>query len=126
MFAGTEDEARVLRLFTSPQGLEFCAKNNWPTLEQMRAFDKAKAEWTGVYIDAGNITLHNPRRAVLIGDTHASLLFDDWAEVKHNVVVVHGATAKIAATHWAVVFAEKNVGGGTIDYTKGNNAIVYV
>lgn len=110
-FTGAETTAQLLDLFMSPQGIEFCAKNHWPTLAQIREFKGPQAEQVGLYIDAGDIVLHNSESVVLIGNTHATFTFCDHAEMRHKIVVMHGAEAYVNACGWAVVFCY-NLGGG--------------
>lgn len=124
MVRGNETTAELLRLLTTPQGLEFFQKTGFPTLEVARAFCGADAEAAGVWIDAGQITLHNPRRVVLLGNTRARLIYDDLADEKHNVTVMHGGSAHIDASSWAVVFAQNL--GGVIEVDKQDNALVDV
>lgn len=93
----------IVALFTSPQGLEFCIKHSFPSITTYRSF-KAHDAWLqehGIYIDAGAITLKNPRRAILIGRTSATVTFDTLE--RHEVVVLQGAKCTVGAWKWAVV-----------------------
>ena len=38
MFKGTEDLQSLIRLFTSPQGMEFCIKHRFPNIATFRLF----------------------------------------------------------------------------------------
>lgn len=107
MFKGTEDIAGLTRLFATPQGLEFCLAANFPNLATFRLFKRFDPAKYGFYIDAGNITLKNPKTAVLLGRTIATVVCDTCAN--HTVVTMHGATATVIASGWAVVRIEAGV-----------------
>lgn len=103
---GTESQDELLELFLTPQGVEFCQKNNFPDMDTLRAFRGPKATRHGVYIDAGHIVLHNAPMVALVGDTQAELHYDD-PDKPHEVVLMHGAKAHIEASGYAVVFVTK-------------------
>lgn len=107
IFKGTEDIAGIARLFTSPQGVEFCLAANFPNLATLRLFKRYNPERYGFYIDAGQITLKNPTTAVLIGKTIATVECDTCTP--HTVITMHGATATVLASGWAVVRTETGV-----------------
>lgn len=50
MFKGTEDLQSLIRLFTSPQGMEFCIKHRFPNIATFRLFKPFNPEKYGVYI----------------------------------------------------------------------------
>ena len=102
MFKGTEDLEQIIRLFTSPQGVEFCQKYHFPDITTLRRFKQYDVERYGIYIDAGHIRLENDRTVVLIGKTSACLSYD--SKGRHEVILMHGAQASIQASAWAVVF----------------------
>ena len=106
LFKGTEDTDKLIRLFLTKQGIEFCTDNNFPSLEVLRTFDDT--EKYGIYIDR-EITLSNLSKVVLIGNTNAVLNYDD-PDKKHEVILMHGAKATIKASGYAVVFVT-NAGG---------------
>lgn len=121
MFKGTENLAELAELFTSPQGLEFCLSASFPNLNTFRLFKRHNPQRFGVYIDAGEITLHNPRRAILIGRTTATIKCDTCE--RHEVVTMHGASATVLASGWTVVSA--TAGRGTnITRRASDNAII--
>lgn len=107
MFKGTEDIAELARLFTSPQGVEFCLAANFPNLATFRLFKSYDIERYGFYIDAGNITLKNPKSAVLIGKTIATIECNTCAA--HSIITMHGASATVLASGWAVVHTEAGI-----------------
>lgn len=101
-FRGTENPEQLMRLFLTPQGIEFCQKYNFPDIDTLRTFRGLEAARHGIYIDAGHIELHNVKQVALIGDTTAELVYDD-PQKRHEVILMHGAKAHIVATGWAVV-----------------------
>jgi hypothetical protein len=115
-FNGTEDFKELAALFTSTQGLLFCTENNFPNLATFRLFRSIHPEQYGIYIDAGEITLNNPENAILIGRTNATILCDD--NTRHYVVTMHGASAIVIASKWAVVRAISAVGTSIVRRTK--------
>lgn len=121
-FTGRETLPELFALFTTPQGLEFYQKTGFPTIEIIRQFSGSYAQAAGVYIDAGSITLHGERKVVLVGDTQATLTYNDNAEYRHEVIVMHGAAADVKASNWAVVFI--NNLGGDVETTTQDNAII--
>ena len=75
-------------------------------MEQLREFRGEKAESMGIYIDT-DVELTNPVKVFLAG-SKAVLHFNTIA--RYNVILMHGATAEIHASNYAVVFV-KNAGG---------------
>lgn len=122
IFKGTEDIAGIARLFTSPQGVEFCLAANFPNLATLRLFKRFNTERYGIYIDAGSITLNNPKTAVLIGQTTATIECDTCEN--HTVITMHGATATILASGWAVVRTEAGASTTIIRRTTDNAIIL--
>lgn len=118
MLTGSEDAPRLMRLMLTPQGIEFCTKNNFPSLCRMREFRGEMAQQHGIYIDT-DVELTNHPKLVLVGNTHAVLHYDDTTK-RHQVVLMHGATALITASDWAVVFITGQ--GATCRAT--NNALI--
>lgn len=91
----------IVRLFTSPQGIEYCIEHHFPNIATLRLFKGLGAEKYGIYIDAGVITIRNPKTTVLIGRTSATVNCDTLEN--HEVVLMHGAKATVNAQQWAVV-----------------------
>lgn len=104
LFKGSEDIPELARLFKSPQGLEFCLAANFPNLATFRMFKPFKPEHYDFYIDAGDITLHNPKTAILIGRTTATIHCNKCQS--STIVTMHGATATVLASGWSVVRTE--------------------
>lgn len=88
-------------LMFTPQGLEFCQQNNYPSLGTLRPL-KDQLIGLDIWVDAGEITLDGPRQVCIAGDTSATI---DVAGVKHvyTIVVMHGARAVINASDYAVL-----------------------
>lgn len=122
IFKGTEDIAEIARLFTSPQGVEFCLAANFPNLATLRLFKRYNPERYGFYIDAGNITLKNPKTAVLIGKTIATIKCDTCEN--HTVITIHGASATVLAAGWAVVRTETGASTNIVRRTSDNAIIL--
>ena len=116
---GTENKEDLMRLLLTPQGTEFCTKNNFPSMEQLREFQGKKAEIMGIYIDT-DVELTNPVKVFLAGSTKAVLHFNTIG--RYNVILMHGASVEIHADNYAVVFV-KNA-GGEVTIHKDNTALI--
>jgi hypothetical protein len=104
-FEGRTLDKLIEQLFT-PQGLEFVMKNAYPDLDTFRKFKKYDTEKLGVYIDCGDITLTDPERVFLIGDTRATLNFTQTRAYK--VRLMFGAKATVNASGYSVVNVAKD------------------
>lgn len=122
LFKGTEDLKSLTDLLTSPQGAEFCLERSFPDLEIFRLFKPFNPERYGVYTDAGEITLDNPGKAVLVGRTVATVNCDTLA--RHELFLLHGAKATINASGWAVVSVKDSAGCKVIKNVSGNAVIL--
>ena len=122
LFKGTEDIKQLAEVFTSPQGLEFCLASGFPNIATFRLLKAFKPERFGVYIDAGQITLRNPQVAILIGRTNATIYCDMCQ--RHEVATMHGATATILASKWAVAHAQSGAGSNIVRRTTENAVIL--
>lgn len=116
---GTESKEDLMRLLLTPQGTEFCTKNNFPSMAQLQQFKGATAERLGIFIDT-DTKLTNPAKVFLAGRTLAVLHFDVIG--RYNVILMHGAKAEIQASNYAVVFI-KNA-GGEVEIVKDNTALI--
>lgn len=122
LFTGEEKTLDdIINLFTSPQGMEFCMKKHFPNMATFRQFKRYKVERFGIYIDAGTITITNPKRAILIGRTSATVNCDTLE--RHEVFLLHGAKAVVNASKWAVVACTVEQGCSIIRNT-ADHAIV--
>ncbi len=117
-FTGNESLNEVIRLFLSAQGIEFCLKNNFPSLATFKQFKDL--ERFNIYVDAGKVKLKNSEKVVLIGNTKAVLKYDDPTK-RHQVVLMHGAKADITADNFAVVFTQ----GKGVKKTEQNNGLIF-
>lgn len=122
LFTGQEKTLEeIVKLFTTPQGQEFCIENHFPNIATMRLFKQFGVERYGIYIDAGVITLTNPDRAVIIGKTSATVNLDTLA--RHEVTFMHGAKGTVNASKWAVARVKTGAGCSVIKNVF-NNAII--
>ena len=124
LFKGTERTVDELAaVFLSQQGLEFCTRYHFSSLSTFRLFKAQGVDKKyGIHIDAGNITLQNPERAVLIGRTVAVVNCDECK--RHEIVLLHGARAVINASKWAVVSVTASAGCGYIKNISDNAIIL--
>lgn len=109
MLNGTESVEEVLKLFVTPQGIEFCTKHSFPAIEMCRRFKGPVAESLGVFVEQ-NVSARNLPMVYLIGKCHAELEYDENS-TGHQVILMHGATAHITASKWAVVYVNTDGGG---------------
>ena len=122
LFKGTEDEDELTSLFLSPQGQEFCIKNNFPDVNTFADIFPNAAKH-GIYIDAGNVELENEAVAALIGNSHGVLNYSDPSK-SHEVILMHGATADICAEGYAVVFVTAGEGCIVTKTARDNSLIL--
>lgn len=94
----------VEQLFT-PQGVEFVLNTSYPNLYTFRDLqEQVDLKPYGIFVDAGNITLKEQRRAFIIGETTANLEYSDLAS--NTVCAMYGAKVNISASGYAVVRIE--------------------
>ena len=105
-------------LFFSPQGVEFCKKHNYPSLEAFKQMD-ASISSMGVYVNTA-VKLTNTNTA-LIGENQSELHFSG-TEKPYKVILMLGAKAKIYAGLYAVVKVE-NISGDCEIYNDGTATI---
>ena len=76
---------RLIRLYI--RGIDFCIKNDYPTLEFIRQNFKGKCEPYGVYVD-DDVHLVNNERLVVQGDCKGELSYTDFSAsslyIRHN------------------------------------------
>ena len=108
-------------LFFSPQGMEFCEKNNFPTLETFREA-KEELAYNSIFVDAGEIQRNNDAAIACIGNTDARLVFDDPTKV-HKVIVMHGARVFIVARNYAVIKLV-NIGDNKVSVSKDSSSVI--
>ena len=119
---GVSDWKTMSWLFFSPQGLEFCEKNNFPSIEVFREINSDALVVNNIFVDAGTIQRNNDTSIALIGNTDASLVFDDASKV-HKVVLMHGAKVFIVARNYAVVRLI-SIGENKVIYSKDKTAVI--
>lgn len=106
IFTGEESFEGMVELIFSPQGIEFLTTFNFPDLATFRKFKKYHPERYGVYIDKGEISLIEPRRAFLIGNTTAKIIYRQTAGNRLNLMC--GATADVTAEGYSLIRIEKD------------------
>lgn len=112
----------VDELFT-PQGVEFCLKLRFPTLDVFRQFDKEEVKQYGVYIDCGEIELADPNRAFLVGNTKATVKCTKTQS--NSIYLMHGASVSVVASGFAIVRVEGDK-KSHISYIQNDHAKVLV
>lgn len=112
----------VDELFT-PQGVEFCLKLRFPTLDVFRQFDKEEVKQYGVYIDCGKIELADPKRAFLVGNTKATVKCTKTQS--NSIYLMHGASVSVVASGFAIVRVEGDK-KSHISYIQNDHAKVLV
>lgn len=118
---GVSDWKSLVWLFFTPQGREFCEENNFPSLEMFQGMKDHVSEF-GVWVDCGEVSRTNDAYVGLIGNTSAELRFDDNTVV-HKVVLMHGAKAKIKASHYAVILLV-NIGNCEVEIDKDETVVI--
>lgn len=122
MFKGTESVEELAALYKSNRGVEFCMRYHFPNIATVRTFKKDHPERFGIYIDAGNITIEEPKeRVLLIGRTTASVNCSETRN--YNVICLHGGKAIINASKWSVVRVEAE-NGCTVVRNISDNAVI--
>ena len=96
MFKGNENLEELVTLFNSIEGRLFCARVGFPTIEEVRQFDKRELLKYGVYLDAGDIELVNADNIIIAGNTRAILHYSE--PNSYNVNVQYGAYVEIHAS----------------------------
>lgn len=122
VFTGEETTlAEVVAKLHSIEGLEFLLLSGFPTLELFREYKDALLEGCGVYVDAGEINLHDALDAILVGDTQVKATYEQTE--CHNLTAVHGASATVDAYEWAVVRPRYDE-ASLVEVRRHDNAII--
>lgn len=108
---GVTDYASLVKLFFSPQGQEFCEANNFPTHSYFKAI-KNDVKPYNVFVDCGDMTIANIPHIALVGKTHANIRLSGLDSV-YTVMLMHGATAHVEASNYAVIKIV-NISGGDV------------
>ena len=106
-------------LFFSPQGREFCANHNYPSLNVFRTM-KGKVESLGVHIE--EVVEESNKDIALIGEGESVLRFYS-TEKPYRVILMHGAKVKIYAGMYSVVKVE-NISGEYEVFNDGTATIL--
>ena len=99
---GVTDWRTLVWLFFTPQGIEFCEKNNFPTLEMFKGI-KEDVEPYNVFVNAGVQKRSNDSCVAFVGPkSKGELVYDDNSKI-HKVIVMHGAKVDLVLRNYAVV-----------------------
>ena len=118
---GVSDWKSLTWLFFTPQGREFCEENNFPSLEMFQGMKEHVSKF-GVFVDSGTISRQNDTNVALIGEISAELVYDDNTVV-HKVILMHGAKAKIKASHYVVILLV-NIDNCEVEIEKDNTVVI--
>lgn len=118
---GVSDWKTLAWLFFTPQGIEFCEENNFPSLSDFREMDASISDF-GIFVDKGTINRTNDSNIALVGKTDGTLVFDDNTKV-HKVILMHGAKAFIIARNYAVVRLI-NIGDCEVNIHKDKSSVI--
>lgn len=91
----------AIRMIFTPQGREFCIKTGFPTLSFLRQHKAELNAIPGVYIDTGLVRTHDEYEVLVAGDS-AVTFYADKPDALYKVIAMHGATACIRASGYAV------------------------
>ena len=123
MFRGDETLEELASLYKTTQGTEFCLRYHFPNLATLRLFKKDRPERFGIYIDAGNITIDEPKgKVLLIGRTTAVVNCSDLRN--YEVVCLHQGRAIVNASGWSVVHVEAECGCSIVRNISENAVII--
>lgn len=120
---GGEDLKGLIEAFFTPQGIEFCTKNNFPSLNDLLSYKGVEAEDLGFYINTP-IKDTNRERVALFGKETKAVLSYDNADHRYEVIVMHRASVEIKASGWSVVFVTNC--GGKVHVEQDGNARVFI
>lgn len=122
MFSGSESLEEMISLMFSPRGAEFLTTYGFPSLDVFRQYKPFNPERFGVYIDSGEITLTEPRRAFLVGNTTAVLNYRETAS--NRVVLMHGAKATVIGDGFSVVHIEADESSQVSIIKQGDSVVL--
>lgn len=122
VFTGEETTlAEVVTKLHSIDGQEFLLLSGFPTLELFREYKDALPDGCGVYVDAGEINLHDALDAILVGDTQAKATYEQIE--CHKLTVVYGAKATVDAYEFSVV-RPRHDEASRVEVRRHDNAII--
>lgn len=112
---------RLVELFI--RGIDFCIKNDYPTLDFMRTHFRGISEPYGAYVD-DEVVEENKPGVVLNGNCKAALEYDGFSV--SQVYVRHNSQAAIIASEYANVTIDAFDDSHLVVAVAGGNAQVYV
>lgn len=104
-------------------GIDFCIKNDYPTLDFMRQNFKGKCESYGAYVD-DEVFEKNRRNIVLNGDCKAMLEYDGYTVA--NLYVRHGSKGAINVSDHAIVTIDAFDDSDIAVAVSGDDAVAFV
>ncbi len=105
------------------RGIDFCVKNDYPTLEFMREHFKGKSEPYGGYVD-DDIDVRNKPELVLNGHCRAFLEYDEYSVAR--IVARHTSECAINVSEHAIVTIDAFDNVNLTVAVAGTDAQVYV
>ncbi len=112
----------MVRLFI--RGIDFCIKNDYPTLEFMRANFKGKSEPFGGYVDDEITGLRNAPDIVMNGGCKALLEYDEYSVSR--IYIRHSSQAAVNVSDHAIVTIDAFDNSHLVVAVAGGNAQVIV
>lgn len=105
--------ASLIRYAFTPQFLEFCEANSFPSIEDLDALSKEYPLLTNrrVYINAGinnlaskdgRVVSKNPHHVIAAGQTEV-IMNCTYPDTTYYLILFHGAKARVTASDYAVV-----------------------
>lgn len=113
---------KMVRLFI--RGIDFCIKNDYPTLDFMRKNFKGKSEPYGGYVDDEITGLRNAPDVVLNGGCKALLEYDEYSVSR--LYIRHTSQAAVNVSDYAVLTIDAFDNSHLVVAVAGGNAQVIV
>ena len=113
---------KMVRLFI--RGIDFCIKNDYPTLDFMRKNFKGKSEPYGGYVDDEVLGLRNAPDVVLNGDCKAVLEYDEYSVSR--LFIRHNSQAAVNVSDHAILTIDAFDSSHLVVAVAGGNAYVIV
>ena len=117
-----DNTEKMVRLFF--RGIDFCIKNDYPTLDFMRKHFKGKSGPYGGYIDDEVQDLKNAENVVLNGDCKAMLEYDGYSVC--NLFARHNTQGSVNVSGYAVLNIDAFDNSNLVVAVAGNTARVRV
>lgn len=100
------DWRSLVSVFFSPQGMEFCKKNSFPSLDYFISI-KEKARKFNVFVQENALVSNS--NAAFIGESLSEVYFSNQDRC-YKIILMHGAKVKIHLSNYSVLYIE-NIGG---------------